>query len=110
MVLHHLRGEEEWHDVFAKLHRGLKPGGSLWIADLVWHDIPAIQDLMWRRYGDYLASIKDESYRDHVFAYIEREDTPRSLPFQVDLLRQVGFRRVAVLHKNMGFAAFGAIK
>ena len=35
MVLHHLRGEDEWRAVFEKLFRALKPGGSLWIADHV---------------------------------------------------------------------------
>ena len=45
MVLHHLRGEDEWRAVFAKLYRALKPGGSLWIADHVTHDHPAVQEL-----------------------------------------------------------------
>jgi tRNA (cmo5U34)-methyltransferase len=65
---------------------------------------------MWARYGEYLAAQKDLAYRDHVFAYIEQEDTPRSLVYQLDLLRAVGFRSVDVLHKNGVFAAFGAIK
>ena len=45
-----------------------------------------------------------------VLAYIEKEDTPRSLPYQLELLRQVGFSRVDVLHKNGPFAAFGGCK
>ncbi|TMQ34274.1 MAG: class I SAM-dependent methyltransferase [Planctomycetota bacterium] len=109
-VLHHLRADQEWESVFAKLHAALRPGGSLWIADLIQHDEPAIQALMWQRYGDYLMQLKDEAYRDHVFAYVEREDTPRSLLFQIDLLRNVGFRHIEVLHKHCCFAAFGAIK
>ena len=32
------------------------------------------------------------------------------LPFQLNLLRQAGFRQVEVLHKNVCFAAFGALK
>jgi tRNA (cmo5U34)-methyltransferase len=65
---------------------------------------------MWTRYGDYLTGLKDETYRNQVFAYIAQEDTPRPLLFQLDLLRQVGFRQVEVLHKNSCFAAFGGIK
>ena len=65
---------------------------------------------MWKRYGEYLAQLRDEDYRDHVFAYIEAEDTPRPLLFQIDLLREAGFREVEILHKNSCFAAFGAIK
>jgi tRNA (cmo5U34)-methyltransferase len=60
-VLHHLRGDEEWHDVFAKFHRALRPGGSVWISDLVTHSTEAVQQLMWRRYGEYLTQLKDES-------------------------------------------------
>jgi tRNA (cmo5U34)-methyltransferase len=80
----------------------------LWIFDLIESSRPAVQRLMWRRYGEYLAGFKDEAYRDHVFAYVEKEDTPRPLMFQLDLLRDVGFTDVDVLHKNVCFAAFGA--
>lgn len=107
-VLHHLRTDTEWREVFAKLRRALKPGGSLWIYDLVEHALPEIEVLMRERYGRYLVDMKDESYRDHVFAYVEQEDTPKPLTFQLDLLRTVGFREVEVLHKNTCFAAFGA--
>jgi len=41
---------------------------------------------------------------------IEEEDSPRPLTNQLDLLQQVGFQSVEVLHKNSCFAAFGAIK
>ncbi len=109
-VLHHLRTTEEWETVFAAFFRALRPGGSIWISDLVEHSIPAVQALMWARYGEYLAALRDESYREHVFAYVEREDTPRPLVFQLDLLRRVGFSGVDVLHKNSTFAAFGAVK
>lgn len=109
-VLHHLRGDNDWERVFTKLYRALRPGGSMWISDLVVHDSPALHAVMWARYGEYLVSLKDAAYRDHVFAYIEQEDTPRSLTYQLELLRRVGFARTEVLHKNGCFAAFGAIK
>lgn len=47
---------------------------------------------------------------EQVFNYIAQEDSPRSLMFQLDLLRSVGFNQVEVLHKNSCFAAFGGIK
>ena len=109
-VLHHLRSEDEWESVFASFHRALRPGGSVWIADLVTHSIEPVQQLMWRRYGEYLAGLKDERYRDEVLAYVEKEDTPRPLVWQLDLLRRVGFSQVEVLHKNGCFAAFGAVR
>jgi tRNA (cmo5U34)-methyltransferase len=109
-VLHHLRGDAEWHVVFDKVFRSLRPGGSFWIADLITHTTPGVQQMMWERYGAYLTGLRDEAYRDHVFAYIDQEDTPRPLLFQIDLLRQVGFREVELLHKNSCFAAFGGVK
>jgi tRNA (cmo5U34)-methyltransferase len=109
-TLHHLRGEEEWSAVFGAIYRWLRPGGSLWISDLVEHRPPALQQTMWERYGEYLKALKGAEYRDHVFAYVEREDTPRPLVWQLDRLRAAGFAEVEVLHKNTCFAAFGAMK
>jgi tRNA (cmo5U34)-methyltransferase len=109
-VLHHLRTDQEWRDVFAAFHRTLRPGGSMWVFDLVKSSIPAVQQLLRKQYAEYLTWLKDESYRDHVFAYVEKEDSPRPLLFQLDLLRRVGFAQVEVLHKNVCFAAFGAVK
>lgn len=109
-VLHHLRTDDEWRSVFAKFYRALRPGGSIWIFDLIESSITSVQELMWKRYGEYLSSFRDEAYRDHVFNYIEQEDTPRPLMYQLDLLRTVGFEQVEVLHKNSCFAAFGAVK
>lgn len=109
-ALHHLRTEAEWETVFASVFRALRPGGSFWLSDLVEHDVEAVRTLMWRRYGDYLAGLRDEAYRDHVLAYVEQEDSPRSLVYQLDLLRRVGFQQVDVLHKTSVFAAFGGVR
>ena len=109
-VFHHLREEHEWRAVFKKMFSALRPGGSLWISDMIAHSNPQVQAMMWERYGNYLTQRKDAAYRDHVFAYVAREDTPRPLVFQIDLLREVGFREVEILHKNSCFAAFGALK
>jgi tRNA (cmo5U34)-methyltransferase len=109
-VLHHLREDSQWHEAFAKIHRLLRPGGSVWITDLVVHECPRVEALMWQRYGAYLESLGGPEYRETVFHYINQEDSPRPLTFQLELLRQVGFPTVEVLHKNSTFAAFGAIK
>jgi tRNA (cmo5U34)-methyltransferase len=109
-VLHHLRQTDEWREVFTKFHRILKSGGSVWIVDLIEQSTEVVQALMWNRYGEYLTEIKDDAYRELVFGYIDKEDTPRPLIFQLDLLREVGFDQVEILHKNNLFAAFGAIK
>src|SRR5690606_18828508 len=110
-VLHHLRDDSDWEMVFSKLYRLLKPGGSLWISDFITQEIPAIQQLVYReRYGKYLTDLRDETYRNTVFDYIEKEDSPQTVNYQMKLLEKVGFRKVELLHKNLCFAAFGAIK
>ncbi len=109
-VLHHLRDDEDWQSAFSKIFRLLRPGGSVWITDLVMHETDAVQELMWNRYGEYLVSLNDVAYRDKVFEYIDREDSPRPVTYQLELLRRVGFAHVELLHKNSCFAAFGAVK
>jgi tRNA (cmo5U34)-methyltransferase len=109
-VLHHLRDESEWVSVFTKLHRSLRPGGSLWISDLVEHSLPSVHAMMRERYGEYLAALGGQAYREKVFQYVEFEDSPRPLLFQLDLLRTVGFTQIELLHKNSVFAAFGGVK
>ena len=109
-VLHHLRGDAEWEAVFGRFYRALRPGGSVWIFDQVESSIPEVEKLLRQRWGEYLTRLRDEAYRDHVFAYVEKEDTPRPLTFQLDMLRRAGFAAVEVLHKNVCFASFGAVK
>jgi len=109
-VLHHLRAGDEWHAVFEKVFRSLRPGGSFWIFDMIRHQVAGVESLMWDRYAQYLTELQGDEYRRRVFDYIEFEDTPRPLVYQLDLLRRVGFAEVEVLHKNSCFAAFGAIR
>ena len=109
-VFHHLRNEAEWEATFEKVFGSLAPGGSLWIFDMVTHPSEAVHRMMWERYGNYLESIGDATYRDDVFAYIEKEDTPMPLGYQLDMLSRVGFQDVDVLHYNTCFAAFGGVK
>ncbi len=109
-VLHHLRDDHDWESAFSRIFRLTAPGGSVWITDLVSHETEPVQSLMWERYGEYLGSLGGEDYRVKVFDYIDKEDSPRPVTYQLDLLRKVGFDHVELLHKNFCFAAFGAIK
>ncbi len=109
-VLHHLRDDADWAAAFEKLHRILRPGGGVWITDLVSHETDAAHTMMWDRYGEHLTAVGGEAYREQVFAYIDKEDSPRPVTYQLELLRKVGFRHVELLHKSSCFAAFGAVK
>ena len=109
-VLHHLRDDCDWREMFLRLYQWLRPGGFLFVADLVVFDDPAVQALMWRRYGLYLESLGGAEYRRKVFDYIEEEDSPRSLKFQMELLRAAGFQNHDILHRHSVFAAYYARK
>ncbi len=109
-VLHHLRDNKDWETTFGKLFRLLRLGGCLMISDLVAQDTDILNEYIREKYGDYLEEIGGEEYRHKVLDYVEKEDTPRSINYQLDLMKKVGFRNVEILHKNMCFGAFGGIK
>jgi tRNA (cmo5U34)-methyltransferase len=109
-VLHHLRTTNEWEKVFKNIFLSLKPGGCFWISDLVKQQNEQINHLFQEKYKTYLDGLGGKIFRDKVLAYVEKEDSPQSVNFQLELMRKVGFRETEILHKNGNFAAFGAIK
>lgn len=109
-VLHHLRDDNDWETTFDKLYNLLKPGGCLMISDLIAQETNAVNEYTWERYGDYLESIDGKEYRKKVLDYVEKEDSPRSMTYQLELMKKVGFKKTEILHKNMCFGAFGGIK
>jgi len=109
-VLHHLRDDSDWEFVFTKLFESLAPSGCLMISDLIKQDSEILNDYIWEKYGDYLETIGGKDYKQKVFDYVEKEDSPRSLNYQLDLMKRVGFQKIEILHKNICFAAYGAIK
>lgn len=109
-VLHHLRDDDDWEFVFTKLYNTLNPGGCLMISDLITQDTDLLNDFFRERYGDYLEKLGGAEYRKKVLDYITKEDSPRSLNFQFELMKKIGFRKTEILHKNLCFAAYYAIK
>ena len=109
-VIHHLRDDKDWESSFRKIHATMRDGGAFFVSDMVHHQHEVIHKSMWKRYGEHLEYIGGSDYRDEVFNYIDKEDSPRSLSYQMELMKKVGFSTVDVLHKNSCFAAFVAIK
>ncbi|MCP2028995.1 tRNA (cmo5U34)-methyltransferase [Flavobacterium sp. HSC-32F16] len=109
-VLHHLRDDQDWETTFTKIFKVLKSGGCFMISDLITQDTELLNEYTWQRYGEYLEGIGGAEYRQNVFDYIAKEDTPRSMNYQLDLMKKVGFSKVEILHKNMCFGAFGGVK
>jgi tRNA (cmo5U34)-methyltransferase len=109
-VLHHLRDDNDWESTFEKLFRLLQPGGCLMISDLITQDTEVLNAYTWERYGDYLEGLQGKEYCQKVLDYVAKEDSPRSMNYQLELMKKVGFQKVEILHKNMCFGAFGGIK
>ena len=109
-VLHHLREDADWEFTFRKLFSILKPGGCLMISDLVTQDNETLNQYIWGKYGDYLENLGGREYRLKVLDYVSKEDSPRSLNYQLELMKKMGFRHTEILHKNLCFAAYAGIK
>jgi len=63
--------------------------------------------------GGWLSMLKKQISPEEIDMYMgryESEDTPRTLSYQLDLMKKAGFSETIVLHKHFNFAAFGAIK
>lgn len=108
--LHHLREDHEWEGVFKKIYKALKPGGALFISDLVLHDHSEVNQAAWKGYWDYLEEAGGEELKTWVYEQIDKEDSPRSLNYQTNLMWDIGFENVEVLYRNSVFAAFCGIK
>lgn len=109
-TLHHLREDQEWESVFTKVFKALKPGGTFWINDIVTSETDEINQMM---LDGWISMLKEQVSPEEVNMYMERyesEDTPRTLSYQLDLMKKVGFLETIVLHKHFNFAAFGARK
>ena len=44
--------------MYEKFYRALKPGGALFVSDLVEQSQPVLQKMIWARYGAYLVQLK----------------------------------------------------
>ncbi|MDR0747277.1 MAG: class I SAM-dependent methyltransferase, partial [Helicobacteraceae bacterium] len=109
-LFHHLRNDDDWEQVFKKIYNLLKPNGCLMISDLVIQDSDVLTKYSWECYEKYLKKIGGNEYSQKVLDYIEKEDSPRSINYQIELMKRIGFRSTEILHKNICFAAFGGIK
>lgn len=109
-VLHHLRDDNDWKQVFAKIYGALKPNGCLMISDLVIQDTDLLTNYFHELYEKYLTETGGKEYSQKVLGFVEKEDSPRSMNYQIALMKQSGFRNVDILHKNICFAAFCGMK
>lgn len=109
-VLHHLRDDSEWKITLQQLFNSLRARGCLWISDMVSFSNCAIEKFMRNCYGEYLERLRDRQFRDMALKQIDKTDSPRSVLYQLDLMKKIGFKEIEILHLNTCFAVFGGIK
>jgi len=109
-VLHHLRDGGDWTHTFAKIHSLLKPGGLLLVSDLIRHENPRIEAFFKERQEKFLREELGDAEAERIMRSIAESDTPSPLEYQFALLRKIGFREVALLHKDLVFGAYYALK
>lgn len=108
-TLHHLRNEVEWESMYGRIFDALKLGGSFFVNDIVIGETPELDALML----DGWKSVLMKNVPDEVDVFLDKyesEDTPQTLMYQLNLMRQVGFSKVSVLHKHFNFATFVGMK
>ena len=109
-TLHHLREDHEWELVFTKVFKSLKRGGTFWISDVVIGETDEITRMM---LDGWISVLRKQLSQEEIEMYMERyetEDTPRTLNYQLELMKEVGFSETIVLHKHFNFVAFGGRK
>ncbi len=109
-VLHHLRGTDEWLDVYAKIFDAMAPGGLLLISDFICYDNSDIQKGQMERYKNFLYEKLGDAEAERILKSIAETDTPRSMEWQLEIMQKAGFANITVLHKNMLFGAWYAVK
>ena len=109
-VLHHLRDEDDWKTNFKRLYKLLSKGGVLLVSDYIKYDNEKLQAAEMNRWEKYLQQTLGNSEAERILKSVAETDTPRSLEFQIQLLKDSGFSDVAVLHKENLFAAYCAVK
>lgn len=109
-VLHHLRDEQDWIVNFKRLYKLLCKDGVLLVSDFIRYDNEKLQTVGMARWERYLRDTLGDCEAERILASVAATDTPRSLEFQIGLLKDSGFTDVSILHKENMFAAYCAVK
>ena len=109
-VLHHLRSDAEWTAVFSHIRGLLKDGGVLLVSDLIRHENPAVEAVFKVHHEAFLREALGDAEAERIMRSIAASDTPSPLEYQFGLLNKLGFREVALLHKDLVFGAYYALK
>jgi len=109
LAIHHLEAAAK-RDLFARVHRALRPGGVFLNADQVRGSTPRLEGI---HQGAWLAKVKERgvSAADLAAAQARMElDQTDTLEAQLGWLTEVGLRDVGCFFQHYMFAVFGGFK
>jgi len=111
LALHHVATDADKRDLYRAIHDALEPGGLVVVADaLVYDDGPErarMIDGLFAHMG--LSGISASDGQAHLAQWAE-EDTYKTLPGELALIREAGFPRPDVFWRDGLIAVYGAFR
>jgi len=109
LVLHHLdkKGKREFYQ---KIFNVLSKGGVFYTADFVLPPSSYLSKAYTEQWKKFMRKSFSSGQINDILTKHKEEDKPAELIFEIELLREVGFRDVEVVWKNYNFAVYGGVK
>jgi len=109
LVLHHVEkpGKKQFYH---KIFRALPKGGVFYIADFVLPPTPYLAGVFVEEWKNFMRKNLSSAQIAATLARHKREDRPAQLLFELDILREAGFKNVDVIWKHYNFAVYGGEK
>jgi tRNA (cmo5U34)-methyltransferase len=109
MSLHHIVDKAPF---YARLHAALRDGGSLVFADELTGAVPYVQQRHWDRWENFARQPGHltETEIDSIIEHMGQFDHYETLPRQIELLAQAGFRSVDCAWRHVNYGIFVAVK
>jgi tRNA (cmo5U34)-methyltransferase len=109
MSLHHIVDKAPF---YARLHASLRDGGALVFADELTGAVPYVQQRHWDRWETFARQPDHltEAEIDSIIEHMGRFDHYETLPRQIELLAQAGFRAVDCAWRHVNYGIFVAVR
>lgn len=111
LALHHLEIDDDKKQFYKKIYEALNPGGVFLNADVVLGANDYLQTLYLEKWKEFMnKSVEMKEIEEKWIPAAEEEDHPATLIYQLDWLRDIGFKDVDVIWKYYGGAVYGGFK
>jgi tRNA (cmo5U34)-methyltransferase len=111
LALHHVAADSDKRDLYRAIHAALEPGGLVVVADaLTYEDGPERARMIDGLFAHMaLSGISAPEAQAHLAQWAE-EDTYKTLPGELALMREAGFPRPDVFWRDGLIAVYGAFR